>query len=35
VLVIVAIGLSIKAGMSKWRATRQERPTEQQAPQGS
>jgi membrane protein DedA with SNARE-associated domain len=35
VLVIVAIGLSIKAGVSKWRATRQKRPTEQQAPKGS
>jgi membrane protein DedA with SNARE-associated domain len=32
VLVIVAIGLSIKAGVSKWRATRQKRSTEHEAP---
>ena len=32
VLVIVAIGLSIKAGVSKWRGNRQERSTEQEAP---
>ena len=31
-LVIVAIGLSIKAGVSKWRATRQERPAGHEAP---
>jgi hypothetical protein len=35
VLVIVAIGLSIKVAVSEWRATRQERLTEQQAPKGS
>ena len=35
VLVIVAVGLSIKAGVSKWRTTRQKRPTQQQAPKGS
>lgn len=32
VLVIVAIGLSIKAGVSKWRAIRQKRSTEQETP---
>ncbi len=32
VLVIVAIGLSIKAGVSKWRATRQKRSSGQEAP---
>ena len=32
VLVIVAIGLSIKAGVSKWRGNRQKRSTEQEAP---
>ena len=35
VLVIVAVGLSIKAGVSKWRTTRQRRPAQQQAPKGS
>ena len=32
VLVIVAIGLGIKAGVSKWRATRQRRSAEQETP---
>jgi membrane protein DedA with SNARE-associated domain len=32
VLVIVAIGLGIKAGVSKWRATRQKRPAGQETP---
>jgi hypothetical protein len=32
VLVIAAIGLGIKAGVSKWQATRQKRSTEQEAP---
>jgi membrane protein DedA with SNARE-associated domain len=35
VLVIVAIGLGIKAGVSKWRAARQKRPAVQEPPQGS
>ena len=35
VLLIVAVGLSIKAGVSKWRTTRQKRPAQQQAPEGS
>jgi membrane protein DedA with SNARE-associated domain len=32
VLVIVAIGLGIKAGVSRWRATRQKRSAEQELP---
>jgi membrane protein DedA with SNARE-associated domain len=32
VLVVVAIGLSIKAGVSKWRGNRQTRSSEQEAP---
>jgi membrane protein DedA with SNARE-associated domain len=32
VLVVVAIGLGIKIGVSKWRATRQKRSAEQEAP---
>ena len=32
VLVIVAIGLGIKAGVSKWRASRQKRLAEQETP---
>jgi hypothetical protein len=35
VLVIVAVGLSIKAGVSKWGTTRQKRPAQQQALKGS